>query len=70
MRVKPLLNKINPSTFLQDYLKAHGIEDTELYVYPDESCLDNPRFYPNIDKGVRLLKQAIDEKWDIGLLVD
>lgn len=70
MKVKPLLSKINPSTFIEDYLQAHGIEQTTLYLNPEEGCLDNPRFYPNMDKGVELLKQAVDDDWSIGLLVD
>ena len=70
MRVKPLLSKINPSTFIKDYLQAHGIEQTGLYLNPEEGCLDNPRFYPNMAKGAELLKQAVDNDWSIGLLVD
>lgn len=70
MKVKPLLSKINPSTFIEDYLQAHGVEQTGLYLNPEEGCLDNPRFYPNMDKGAELLKQAVDDDWKIGLLVD
>ena len=70
LKVKPLLNKVNPSTFIEDYLQAHGIEQTALYLSPEEGCLDNPRFYPNMNKGGELLKQAVDDDWKIGLLVD
>lgn len=70
MRVKPLLGKINLDTFIEDYLQAHGVEQTGSYLNPEEGCLDNPRFYPNMDEGVELLKQAVDKGWKIGLLVD
>lgn len=70
MRVKPLLSKINPETFIEDYLRSHGISNTDLYLSPDESCLDNPRFYPNMYEGSLLLEQAIHNNWRIGLLVD
>ena len=70
MRVKPLLSKINPSTFIEDYLQAHGIKQVNQYLDPKEGCLDNPRFYPNMEQGVTLLKQAIDDDWKIGLEVD
>ena len=70
MRVKPLLSKIDPSTFIEDYLQAHGIEQTALYLSPEEGCLDSPRFYPNMNKGAELLRQAVDDDWKIGLLVD
>lgn len=29
MRVKPLLSKINPSTFIEDYLQACKVEDKD-----------------------------------------
>ena len=70
LKIKPLLNKVNSSTFIEDYLQAHGIEQTALYLNPEEGCLDNPRFYPNMNKGAELLKQAVDDNWKIGLLVD
>ncbi len=70
MRVKALLDKIRADSFIEDYLRAHGIEDTGLYLSPEEGCLENPRFYPNMERGAELLKQAVDESWKIGLLVD
>ena len=70
LQIKPLLNKINSSTFIEDYLQVLGIEQTALYLSPEEGCLDNPRFYPNMNKGAELLKQAVDDDWKIGLLVD
>ena len=41
MRVNPLLSKIDPLTFIEDYLQAHGVEQTNLYLNPEEGCLDN-----------------------------
>ena len=70
LKIKPLLNKVNSSTFIEDYLQALGIGQTALYLSPEEGCLDNPRFYPNMNKGAELLKQAVDDDWKIGLLVD
>ena len=70
LKIKPLLNKVNSSTFIEDYLQALDIEQTALYLSPEEGCLDNPRFYPNMNKGAELLKQAVDDNWKIGLLVD
>lgn len=70
MRVKALLDKVRPETFIEDYLWAHGVDNTNLYLEPDKRCLDNPVDYPNMDEGAELLRQAVDKKQTIGLLVD
>lgn len=70
LKIKPLLNKVNKNKFIQEYLKALGVEDINLYLNPDSSCLDDAKSYPNMDKGAKLLKQAVDDDWKIGLLVD
>lgn len=70
LKIKPLLNKVNKNKFIQEYLKALGVEDISLYLSPNSSCLDDAKSYPNMDKGTELLKQAIDDDWKIGLLVD
>lgn len=70
MKVKALLDKVKPETFIEDYLRNHGVNDTNLYLNPEEGCLDNPRFYSNMYEGSLLLEQAIHNNWHIGLLVD
>lgn len=70
MKVKPLLNKINPSTFLQDYLQASGIQDVERYLNPDDGVFDSPWDYPNMEVAVERLRKAIDDGEKIGILVD
>ena len=70
LKVKPLLNKVNKNKFIQEYLKALGVEDINLYLNPDSSCLDDAKFYPNIEKAANLLFKATTDKYKIGLLVD
>lgn len=70
MKVKPLLEQIDPSTFLQDYLQACGVEDVDRYLDADLSACDSPWDYPNIKEGVKRLRKAIDEGEKIGILVD
>lgn len=70
MKVKPLLESINPNTFLQDYLQASGIQDVERYLNPDDGVFDSPWDYPNMKEGVRRLKAAIECDEKIGVLVD
>ena len=70
LKIKPLLNKINKNKFIQEYLKALGVEDINLYLSPDSSCLDDIKSYPNMEKAANLLFKATTDKYKIGLLVD
>lgn len=70
MKVKPLLESINPSTFLEDYLLASGIQDVDKYLNADLSSCDSPWDYPNMREGVERLKKAINGGEKIGVLVD
>lgn len=70
MKIKPLLNKVSKNKFIQEYLKALGVEDINLYLNPDSSCLDDAKFYPNMEKAANLLFKATTDKYKIGLLVD
>ena len=70
LKIKPLLNKVNKNKFIQEYLKALGVEDINLYLNPDSSCLDDAKSYPNMEKAANLLFNATTDKCKIGLLVD
>lgn len=70
LKVKPLLSKVNKNKFIQEYLKALGVEDISLYLNPDSSCLDDAKSYPNMEKAANLLCKAIINERKIGLLVD
>lgn len=70
LKIKPLLNKVNKNKFIQEYLKALGVEDINLYLNPDSSCLDDEKSYPNMEKAANLLFKATTNKYKIGLLVD
>ena len=70
LKIKPLLNKVSKNKFIQEYLKALGIEDINLYLNPDSSCLDDVKSYPNMEKAANLLFKATTDKYKIGLLVD
>ena len=70
MKVKPLLQSINPNTFLQDYLQACGVEDVDEYLNAGLDVMDSPWDYPNMKEGVERLKKAIDGGEKIGVLID
>ena len=70
LKIKPLLNKVSKNKFIQEYLKALGVEDINLYLSPDSSCLDDAKSYPNMEKAANLLFKVTTDKYKIGLLVD
>ena len=70
LKIKPLLNKVSKNKFIQEYLKALGVEDINLYLSPNSSCLDDAKSYPNMEKAANLLFNAVTDKHKIGLLVD
>ena len=70
MKVKPLLESIDPSSFLQDYLQACGVKDVDEYLNAGLDVMDNPWDYPNMKEGVERLKKAIDDGEKIGILID
>lgn len=70
MKVKPLLQSINPSNFLQDYLQACGVEDVDEYLNAGLDVMDSPWDYPNMKEGVERLHTAISCGERIGILQD
>lgn len=70
MKVKPLLESIDESTFLSQYLQASGIQDVERYLNPDDGVFDSPWDYPNMKEGVERLHTAISCGEQIGILQD
>lgn len=70
MKVKPLLQSIDPFNFLSQYLQALGIQDVDKYLNAGLDVMDSPWDYPNMQEAVDRLKFAIDNDEWIGILVD
>ena len=70
MKVKPLLQSVDPSNFLNQYLRALGIQDVEKYLNAGLDNMDNPWLYPNMKEGVERLHIAISCGEQIGILQD
>lgn len=70
MKVKPLLQSVDPSNFLNQYLQALGIQDIERYLNAGPDVMDSPWDYPNMKEGVERLRKVIDDGEKIGVLVD
>ena len=70
MNVNPLLQHINPDTFIIDYLKANNVKDIERYLGPDDSCFENPLDYLTMDEAIDLAENHIEVKNNIGVVID
>ena len=70
MRVKPLLSKINPDTFIEDYLDACKVEDIGEYLNPTGLYVDEPSLYVNMDEACSVVKHHVDERNKISILCD
>ena len=70
MRVKPLLSKINPSTFIEDYLQACKVENIGEYLNPTGLYVDEPSLYVNIDEACAVVKHHVDGRNKISILCD
>ena len=70
MRVKPLLSKINPSTFIEDYLQACKVENIGEYLNPTGLYVDEPSLYVNMDEACAVVKHHVDGRNKISILCD
>src|SRR5699024_4520548 len=70
MKVKPLLQSINPYTFLEDYLRACGVENVTEYIEAELDVCDSPWDYPNMKEAVDRLEKAISNKEKICVLIN
>ena len=67
MKISPLLNNIDESTFIQSYLSACGITDVDAYLNPDSIEYQSPDMYKNMDVAVNLFNHA---KGPVGIVID
>lgn len=70
MRVKPLLSKINPSTFIEDYLQSCKVKDIDEYLNPTGLYVDKPSLYVNMDEVCAVVKHHVDGRNKISILCD
>ena len=70
MNVEILMPKVNPKSFVDDYLQKMGIEYPQSYMNVTRSHLEEPSRYTNIDMATKRLKMAIDGKQKVGIIQD
>ena len=69
IKIHPLLNSLNESTFLREYLPACGIADVDSYLNPESIEYQSPDMYKNMDVAVDMFKYANDDI-QIGIVAD
>ncbi len=67
MKIHPLLDSLNESTFLREYLFACGITDVDAYLNPDSIEYQSPDMYKNMDVAVDMFREDVGK---IGIVID
>ena len=62
--------KVNPKSFVDDYLQKMGIEYPQSYMNVTRCHLEEPSRYVNIDMATHRLKMSIDDKQKVGIIQD
>ena len=70
MNIKCKLKNANPKTIIENYLMACGVKNVNQYLQADESKIQNPNLYLNIDAAISRLKMAIENREKVAILVD
>ena len=70
IKIHPLLNSLNETTFLRAYLSACGIANVDAYLNPDSIEYQSPDMYKNMDVAVLLLKHHLTKMSKIAVLCD
>ena len=70
MNVEILMPKVNPKSFVDDYLQKMGIEYPQSYMNVTRSHLEEPSRYTNIDEATKRLNVAINGKQKVGIVQD
>ena len=70
MNVEILMPKVNPKSFIDDYLQKMGIEYPQSYMNVTRCHLEEPSRYVNIEMATKRLKMAIDGKQKVGIIQD
>ena len=70
LNIKCKLKNANPKTIIENYLMACGVKNVNQYLQADESKIQNPNLYLNIDAAISRLKMAIENREKVAILVD
>lgn len=69
MKLKPLMDRINPKNFLESYAKAKGVENINAFFNPQLENMENPAHYDNITKGAELIEKHVLKRSKIAIVM-
>lgn len=67
MKIHPLLDSLNETTFLRDLLHAYGIADVDAYLHPDSIEYQSPDMYKNMDIVIDMFHGDVGR---VGIVID
>lgn len=70
MKINKKIKEINVDNFIEQYLKACGIENVEGYLNPDILFFDDPFDYVNINEAIQIFDYHVNNKSNVGILMD
>ena len=70
MKINKKIKEINVDNFIEQYLKACGIENVEGYLNPDVLFFDDPFDYVNINEAIQAFDYHVKNKSNVGILMD
>lgn len=74
MKIKKKIENIDYDNFIEQYLKACGVNDIEHYLNPDKDCFDWPFDYIDMQEAVTMLninlEKAYESERKFGIVVD
>lgn len=72
IKIKNLISKINPRSFISDYLIALGVPENKIedYINPVNVAYQSPWDYPNMKLACEMVKGVVSADGKIGVLCD
>lgn len=65
-----MMNEVNETTFIQDYLTACGVQDVEIYLDPDKIAYDHFGMYDNLCKAAMVFTEHMVKGSRVGIVKD
>lgn len=70
IKVNAMMDVVNETTFIQDYLTACGVQDVETYLNPDKIKYDHFSAYDNMCMAAMVFTEHMVNGSKVGIVVD
>lgn len=70
IKVNAMMDVVNETTFIQDYLAACGVQDVETYLDPDKIEYEPFGAYDNLCKAAMVFTEHMVNGSKVGVVVD